>query len=124
MASWTRKPSWHQIYLGVYNCTKHVPDFYSFNLFSEKCFSTYCQIVFVNGLLMVFSHRSGGKWIPSPNCTNIAILKCELTFDELHWHYFVRVKTTFKGMSSNWTTTSKSFQPYGDSKFKCIKRGF
>nr|WRW24786.1 cytokine receptor family member B12 [Megalobrama amblycephala] len=61
-------------------------------------------------------NMSGGKWIPSPNCTNIAILKCELTFDELHWHYFVRVKTTFKGMNSNWTTTSKSFQPYGDTR--------
>ncbi|ROL48760.1 hypothetical protein DPX16_7696, partial [Anabarilius grahami] len=60
--------------------------------------------------------RSRGKWIPSPNCTNIAVLICELTFDELHWDYFVRVKTTFKGTNSNWTTTSKSFQPYGDTR--------
>uniref|UniRef100_A0A8C2ASQ2 Cytokine receptor family member B12 n=1 Tax=Cyprinus carpio TaxID=7962 RepID=A0A8C2ASQ2_CYPCA len=61
---------------------------------------------------------SGGKWNRSPHCTNIKILKCELTFNmhpELHWNYFVRVKTTFKKMSSNWTTTSNSFQPYGDT---------
>ncbi|XP_052447780.1 interferon lambda receptor 1-like [Carassius gibelio] len=62
---------------------------------------------------------SGRKWNRSPNCTNIKILKCELTFNmqaELNWNYFVRVKTTFKNMSSNWTTTSKSFQPYGDTR--------
>lgn len=63
---------------------------------------------------------SGGKWNRSPNCSDIATLKCDLTFDqqsqELFWNYFVRVKTTFKGMSSNWTTTSKSFQPYGDTR--------
>ncbi|XP_016412713.1 cytokine receptor family member B12 [Sinocyclocheilus rhinocerous] len=62
---------------------------------------------------------AGGKWNHTPHCTNTAIRKCELTFDgqpnELHWNYFVRVKTTFKGTSSNWTTTSKSFQPYGDT---------
>uniref|UniRef100_A0A673L7F5 Cytokine receptor family member B12 n=1 Tax=Sinocyclocheilus rhinocerous TaxID=307959 RepID=A0A673L7F5_9TELE len=61
---------------------------------------------------------SGGKWNRSPHCTNIAILKCELTFNlqpELHWNYFVRVKTTLKRASSNWTTTLKSFQPYGDT---------
>uniref|UniRef100_A0A8C1IQB1 Cytokine receptor family member B12 n=1 Tax=Cyprinus carpio TaxID=7962 RepID=A0A8C1IQB1_CYPCA len=61
---------------------------------------------------------SGGKWNRSPHCTNIKILKCELTFNmhpELHWNYFVRVKTTFKKTSSNWTTTSNSFQPYGDT---------
>uniref|UniRef100_A0A8C2H8X3 Cytokine receptor family member B12 n=1 Tax=Cyprinus carpio TaxID=7962 RepID=A0A8C2H8X3_CYPCA len=62
---------------------------------------------------------SGGKWNHAQHCTNTEILKCQLTFDEqpneLHWNYFVRVKTTFKGMSSNWTTTSKSFQPYGDT---------
>ncbi|XP_016151413.1 uncharacterized protein crfb12 isoform X2 [Sinocyclocheilus grahami] len=61
---------------------------------------------------------SGGKWNRSPHCTNIAILKCELTFSlqpELHWNYFVRVKTALKRASSNWTTTLKSFQPYGDT---------
>uniref|UniRef100_A0A671SEE5 Fibronectin type-III domain-containing protein n=1 Tax=Sinocyclocheilus anshuiensis TaxID=1608454 RepID=A0A671SEE5_9TELE len=61
---------------------------------------------------------SGGKWNCSPHCTNIAILKCELTFNlqpELHWNYFVRVKTTLKRARSNWTTTLKSFQPYGDT---------
>ncbi|XP_018939179.1 cytokine receptor family member B12 isoform X1 [Cyprinus carpio] len=62
---------------------------------------------------------SGGKWNHAQHCTNTEILKCQLTFDEqpneLHWNYFVRVKTTFKGTSSNWTTTSKSFQPYGDT---------
>ncbi|KAF4113566.1 cytokine receptor family member B12 [Onychostoma macrolepis] len=65
-------------------------------------------------------NMSGGKWNRIPHCTNTTILKCELTFDgqvnELHWNYFVRVKTTFKGTSSNWTTTSKSFQPYGDTR--------
>lgn len=69
--------------------------------------------------------RSGGKWNHAQHCTNTEILKCQLTFDEqpneLHWNYFVRVKTTFKGTSSNWTTTSKSFQPYGDSKFKTFR---
>ncbi|XP_050965166.1 cytokine receptor family member B12 [Labeo rohita] len=63
---------------------------------------------------------AGGKWNRSANCTNIAVLKCELTFDwqpnELHWNYFVRVQATFKGTSSNWTTTTKSFQPYGDTR--------
>ncbi|XDV19937.1 hypothetical protein PO909_025332 [Leuciscus waleckii] len=63
---------------------------------------------------------STGKWIRSPHCTNITILKCELTFDpqpdELFWNYFVRVKTTFRGTSSKWSTTSKSFQPYGDTR--------
>ncbi|XP_073696668.1 cytokine receptor family member B12 [Garra rufa] len=63
---------------------------------------------------------SGGKWNRSAYCTNIAVLKCELAFDwqpnELHWNYFVRVQATFKEMSSNWTTISKSFQPYGDTR--------
>ncbi|XP_043095317.1 cytokine receptor family member B12 isoform X2 [Puntigrus tetrazona] len=63
---------------------------------------------------------SGGKWNGAPQCSNTAVPKCELTFDgqpnELHWNYFVRVKATFKGMSSNWTTASKTFQPYGDTR--------
>ncbi|KAK2911537.1 hypothetical protein QQF64_027320 [Cirrhinus molitorella] len=63
---------------------------------------------------------SGGKWNRSAHCTNIAVLKCELTFawqpNELHWNYFVRVQATFNGTSSYWTTTSKSFQPYGDTR--------
>ncbi|KAI7812554.1 Crfb12 protein [Triplophysa rosa] len=62
---------------------------------------------------------SGGKW-NLQTCSDIATLKCDLTFDhqseELFWNYFVRVKTTFKGTSSNWTTISKSFQPYGDTR--------
>ncbi|XP_052413472.1 cytokine receptor family member B12 [Carassius gibelio] len=63
---------------------------------------------------------SGGKWNHTQHCTNTAILNCQLTFDgqpnELYfWNYFVRVKTTFRGTSSHWTTTSKSFQPYGDT---------
>uniref|UniRef100_A0A8C1I1A7 Cytokine receptor family member B12 n=2 Tax=Cyprinus carpio TaxID=7962 RepID=A0A8C1I1A7_CYPCA len=68
-----------------------------------------------------YTLESGGKWNHAQHCTNTEILKCQLTFDEqpneLHWNYFVRVKTTFKGTSSNWTTTSKSFQPYGDKVF-------
>ncbi|KAK7173837.1 hypothetical protein R3I93_003609 [Phoxinus phoxinus] len=63
---------------------------------------------------------STGNWIRSPHCTNITILKCELTFDpqpdELFRNYFVRVKTTFRGTSSQWRKTSKSFQPYGDTR--------
>ncbi|XP_056602719.1 cytokine receptor family member B12 [Triplophysa dalaica] len=62
---------------------------------------------------------SGGKWNRSPTCSGIATLKCDRTFDQsedLHWNYFLRVKTTFKGRSSNWTTISKSFQPYGETR--------
>ncbi|NP_001035443.1 cytokine receptor family member B12 precursor [Danio rerio] len=65
-------------------------------------------------------NMSGGKWIGSPKCTDIGLLKCELNFDkppfDLHWNYFLRVKATFKGTSSNWTTTTSSFQPYGDTR--------
>ncbi|XP_056314552.1 cytokine receptor family member B12 [Danio aesculapii] len=65
-------------------------------------------------------NMSGGKWIGSPNCTDIDVLKCDLNFDkppfDLHWNYFLRVKATFKGTSSNWTTTTSSFQPYGDTR--------
>ncbi|XP_051529937.1 interferon lambda receptor 1-like isoform X2 [Myxocyprinus asiaticus] len=69
---------------------------------------------------ILVQNMAGRKWNQSANCTNTAMLKCELTFDrqpdDLFGNYFVRVKTTFKGTSSNWTTISKSFQPYGDSR--------
>ncbi|XP_051552099.1 cytokine receptor family member B12 isoform X2 [Myxocyprinus asiaticus] len=70
--------------------------------------------------LILLQNMSEGKWNHSANCTNIAKLKCELTFDrhpdDLFGNYFVRVKSTFKGTSSNWTTISKSFQPYGETR--------
>ncbi|XP_051950114.1 cytokine receptor family member B12 [Xyrauchen texanus] len=69
---------------------------------------------------ILVKNMSGRKWNQSANCTDTAMLKCELTFDRQHddlfENYFVRVKTTFEGTSSSWTTISKSFQPYGDSR--------
>ncbi|TRY99642.1 hypothetical protein DNTS_004831 [Danionella cerebrum] len=62
---------------------------------------------------------SQGKWTKSPDYTDIDTLKCNWSFGQPDDHfrsYFVRVRSIYKEMKSNWTTLPKSFQPYEDSK--------
>ncbi|KAJ8267075.1 hypothetical protein GJAV_G00138050 [Gymnothorax javanicus] len=60
----------------------------------------------------------GEAWSRLENCTDIKFTSCPLIFNltmkDLMEYYYIRVKASWGGKSSNWTTL-RTVQPYGDS---------